>query len=57
MVEEAHFELIRETFKRTTEATPDRGLVWRTAVLLMRRVTNGDRDPGLCPYKGSILNI
>jgi len=49
---EDHFELIRETFERTTEATSVSGLVWHTADCCWW----GDwwmeiKSLGSCPYK------
>jgi len=49
VVEEDYFELIRETFERTTEVTS--GLA-HSRLLLMRQLTNGD-EKGLHPYKGA----
>ena len=43
-------ELICETYEIATEATS--GLV-HSRQLLMRQLTNGDGDPGLCSYKGA----
>jgi len=50
-MEEDHFELIRETFERTTEASLSE--VWSGAQqrLLITRLTNANKNLGLCTQK------
>jgi len=52
VVKEDHSELIRKTSERTTEATSDWDLVWLQQTVVDEAI-DGDRDPGLCLYKGA----